>query len=84
MTEWVAAVVAVRWQSTCATSSVSVKCEKGDGGSSPGCGCVRAKSMLERRSRGGVPVFIRPMWNPSSRRLSDIFGADTSPERPPS
>lgn len=41
--------------STCVNSRRRVKWEKGTGGSSPGCGNVRAKSMLPRRRRGGVP-----------------------------
>jgi hypothetical protein len=42
-----------------------VRKEKGSGGSSPGCDCSEAQSMVFPSSLGGVPVFSRPMGKPN-------------------
>ena len=38
-----------------------VRKEKGEGGSSPGCISRLAQSIVRPSSRGGVPVFSRPI-----------------------
>ena len=53
------------------------------GAASPSCRCNRPKSMLEARSRGGVPVFSRPNSKPSRRSESLNPSAGSSPNRPP-
>ena len=52
------------WQAICGVVIAVVRNEKGEGGSSPGCTSSAAQSMVRPSSRGGVPVFSRPIVKP--------------------
>ena len=71
MISCVAAVVRVMPHEICGVSIRSVSVENGSGGSSPGCICRLAQSMVRPSSRGGVPVFSRPSANPSRSSVVD-------------
>ncbi len=52
------------------------------GGSSPGCRSSPAQSMVLPSSRGGVPVFRRPIRKPMRSMVSAKPTAGPSPTRP--
>ena len=58
--------------------------ENFDGFSSPYCGSRASKLIVRASSRAGVPVFMRPVSNPSLRRHSVIPCEAASPALPPS
>mmetsp|Transcript_9630 Transcript_9630/g.40868 ORF Transcript_9630/g.40868 Transcript_9630/m.40868 type:complete len:207 (+) Transcript_9630:785-1405(+) len=84
----VASVVRVAWHRTCGMGGLNrfgpapgadpFSNAKGDGAASPGCGVKRSsdQSMDLPSSRGGVPVFMRPILKPAPyRRAASAFAA---------
>ena len=80
----VSAVVPVTPQLTCAFSTLLVRKERNTGSGSVSCRAILPQSMLLRSSRGGVPVFSRPIDNPRSRMRSARRTDAASRIRPPS
>ncbi len=82
MIRCVSAVVRVIPHITCGVVIAVVMNENGVGRSSPGCMSTAFQSMVRPSSRGGVPVFSRPITKPRRASVSPKPMAGFSPTRP--
>ena len=78
-TRWFVCVIQ---QGVCAWSTFWLWLEKKTGWSSPGWASRLSKDTLLRSTLGGVPVFRRPISNPTARIESASWIEARSPERP--
>src|ERR1039457_55088 len=82
-----ASCVCVSQQSTCLCRGKVSRRDRNEnavGRSSPGARAITERSTVPARTRGGVPVFIRPRRSPHARRASDRDRAGGSFQRPAS